>query len=582
MSFRGQLIKAGIDANGTDISIFNGTLTLQTTNKLLFRDTGIHLYSNADGYLTITADTGIVISSGTTGLSFSGQFTASTSAHFIAIGTIAAAKALTLTGTTYLTVTNITGGGDYYCVGHYGRYTTSAAMNAGGFYGNYQRAYINHDIQDVYMQMGKLDFSAGTTAISPGQLCATMSEIDLGGTGTITVATAGGIYGHLVLFPTVDGTERDITTGPIKGVSVVWLPIRNYSSEVMLFSGNYGDDRTVDYGYHLTGSGELVNGLYIKGGGNGSITNAINIAATDATNTMTNGILIAAAATAAIKITGTQLGVTNTTSAAFQYGSYGTAIAYGARSTKLVVSSIHISSAPAVYVMGSVVRFTSTGASAGYWCGVYAYSDIQHDMSAIYTIRGRMDIDGSCALGQSTCAYLQMNIGATAAITEGTGPSISGVFIDMAIGTGAAIHTNIETSGIQIYANGLTATVDGPTYGLFIVALGGNARLDYGINIVSGTNSLMTAAMRIAIPTGSDNCELPAGIEFDVDASGSQILHALKFTSGDKKDGAYTASTTITSSGTSQGVIKIDVGGTDRYVPYYDAGNISTSWTDQT
>jgi len=60
MSFRGQLIKAGIDSNGTDIAVFNGTLTLKTNNKLIFRDSAIYIYSNADGYLTITADTGII------------------------------------------------------------------------------------------------------------------------------------------------------------------------------------------------------------------------------------------------------------------------------------------------------------------------------------------------------------------------------------------------------------------------------------------------------------------------------------------------------------------------------------------
>uniref|UniRef100_A0A6M3J0M8 Uncharacterized protein n=1 Tax=viral metagenome TaxID=1070528 RepID=A0A6M3J0M8_9ZZZZ len=87
MSFRGQLIKAGIDSNGTDIEIFDGSLTLNEDNKLIFRDSGCYIYSNADGYLTIEADTGLIIAAafsftgtltvGTavTGIDFTGDFT---------------------------------------------------------------------------------------------------------------------------------------------------------------------------------------------------------------------------------------------------------------------------------------------------------------------------------------------------------------------------------------------------------------------------------------------------------------------------------------------------------------------------
>ena len=55
MSFRGMLIKAGIDSNGTDIEVFNGSLTLNKANILYFRDTDTYIYSNDDGELTIYA-----------------------------------------------------------------------------------------------------------------------------------------------------------------------------------------------------------------------------------------------------------------------------------------------------------------------------------------------------------------------------------------------------------------------------------------------------------------------------------------------------------------------------------------------
>lgn len=77
MSFRGQLIKAGIDSNGTDVEIFDGYLKLNTDNKLYFRDTGCYIYSNADGYLTIEADTGVVIAAN---FSFTGTLSIETNA----------------------------------------------------------------------------------------------------------------------------------------------------------------------------------------------------------------------------------------------------------------------------------------------------------------------------------------------------------------------------------------------------------------------------------------------------------------------------------------------------------------------
>lgn len=60
MSLRGQLRKLGIDTDGKDVEIFNGSLTLKTDEKLFFRDSSIYIHSNADGYLTIEADTGVI------------------------------------------------------------------------------------------------------------------------------------------------------------------------------------------------------------------------------------------------------------------------------------------------------------------------------------------------------------------------------------------------------------------------------------------------------------------------------------------------------------------------------------------
>ena len=57
MSFRGMLIKAGIDSNGTDIKIFNGYLKLNKANILYFRDTSTFIYSSEAGTLRIEATT---------------------------------------------------------------------------------------------------------------------------------------------------------------------------------------------------------------------------------------------------------------------------------------------------------------------------------------------------------------------------------------------------------------------------------------------------------------------------------------------------------------------------------------------
>ena len=69
MSFRGMLIKAGIDSNGTDIEIFNGYLKLNTENRLYFRDTSTFIYSSLAGTLRIEATTLILVGA----MSFAGS-----------------------------------------------------------------------------------------------------------------------------------------------------------------------------------------------------------------------------------------------------------------------------------------------------------------------------------------------------------------------------------------------------------------------------------------------------------------------------------------------------------------------------
>lgn len=316
--------------------------------------------------------------------------------------------------------------------------------------------------------------------------------------------------------------------------------------------------------------------LILAGGSISGITTAIYVGSDwGGANAFTTAIDVAVACA----------GNALTTSAVFQHGSYSNAVAYAAEAAHLVLSSIHVSATPAsgIYIFGHVVRLDTTeNTGPGHFIPIYGYSDIGHNIGAVYTIRGRTDLDGTITVGQVASGYFQMNLGSTAAISAGTGPSISGVWIDMSINGSATVAAEVpNVAGIHINANSMLADLTATQWGIFIECLANTGYLDAGICIASGSNSKMTSAIKIHIPTGSDNCEQPYGVEFDVDASGSQILHAFRFAQGDKTDGAYVQATTITDGANADGMIKIDCAGTDYYIPFYDVDGVSNEWTDQ-
>lgn len=70
------------------------------------------------------------------------------------------------------------------------------------------------------------------------------------------------------------------------------------------------------------------------------------------------------------------------------------------------------------------------------------------------------------------------------------------------------------------------------------------------------------------------------GAAIYVEGAGGGVTHALKFAAGDKSDGAFVATITAGTPGTAQGMIKIDVGGTDHYILFYDAVAVDNEWAD--
>jgi len=105
MSWKGSMIKAGISSDGSNLEIFRGTLTMNSNRKLQFRDSGCYIHSNADGYLTIEADIGVVIAAD---FSFTGTLTVGTATTGIAF-TGAYTDAIVISGTSGDNAIEITG-----------------------------------------------------------------------------------------------------------------------------------------------------------------------------------------------------------------------------------------------------------------------------------------------------------------------------------------------------------------------------------------------------------------------------------------------------------------------------------------
>jgi hypothetical protein len=148
------------------------------------------------------------------------------------------------------------------------------------------------------------------------------------------------------------------------------------------------------------------------------------------------------------------------------------------------------------------------------------------------------------------------------------------------------LQGQLNLSTFHIDANGTGAAVSGKVTighanpggciaaGYFtITGAFSSAATTYGTWIdVVGT----TITSGLAISIGATGV-IGSGILLSGGAATS-FTHAIKFAHADKSEGAYVA--TITFDATADGMIKIDVGGTDYYIPFWNAAGLDNEWAD--
>jgi hypothetical protein len=305
-------------------------------------------------------------------------------------------------------------------------------------------------------------------------------------------------------------------------------------------------DKAVTTGVSVTGA--TTTGVLVTGNATdafktltGTFTRGINIGGTVAT-----GISIGSTSVTAIDITACA-------GRAIRVGTKGTTYA---NSTALQITSI-----------GGVL---DTDPARNYLVGVF--TKVSGDESAAPTddlgcawFRNRIDKGATTPAGYSVYGVKsQLRIYADTALATSVSNwaaagmlgvlEVSGATTTFASGCiAAAVYGNVALSATSVIASGAIVAA--------VVACGASAAITntgkayYGVHIEANTVAF------------------DAGIHF-----GATLTHALQFATSDKTAGAYVAE--ITFDAKADGMIKIDVAGTDYYIPFWNAAGLDNEWAD--
>ena len=249
----------------------------------------------------------------------------------------------------------------------------------------------------------------------------------------------------------------------------------------------------------------------------------------------------------------------------------GTALAYGSTTDGICIERINVSGAATSgsYLFGKYVTLAQSATMVdGFIMGEYVKVSLAYVAYENYAIRGRMCVD--------------------VAQTGNTGNQYLGVFGAVELASGA--HALAATGGA--YGVLGTASLAGgsldqpliagyfdcdPTVAVAGVASAVKARMqnycNYGVNVLCQTSE-GDAAVYINTTVSA---KLHYGIAFEAEA-GSRINHAFRFASASNLDGSFVG--TITFDATADGMIKIDVAGTDYYIPFWNAASVDNEWAD--
>lgn len=416
-----------------------------------------------------------------------------------------------------------------------------------------------------------------THAVSSGATLSGMDvSIELG--GTVTVAS-GGVLAGIRIETTGAGTLAG--AGEIAAIYIedsgtvtdwkVGIDINNCTTGI--------DIGACTAGINISGAGAV--GISIN---TSTPTNGILISAACATT----GILLSGANATSIGISGantsTSMLISGTWGSSANYGAItiagdaaGTALALGASATSFLGMRIDLTAAVTAGndFMAIHSELETSGAMVdGFIIGMYQRVRIAHVAYENYAIWGRMDVNVA-QTGDTANQFIGVfgsvgfAAGAHALLATGGGYGVQGT---ASIATGGTIDQPLIGGYFEANA------VD--TQGATLVTASRHRMLgycNYGVDVLTQTSNGV-AGIRIRT---QDAAKLSDGIRFEASTDGgvSKINHAFNFTAADQSDGASVAASTIDNLN-ADGVIKIDCAGTDYYIPFWDAGAISTEWAD--
>ena len=545
MSFRGTLLRSGIDSDGIDVTFYRSDGVVTFAGNVVF-----------EGDLEITGD-----------VEFTGGFTLgdtladTTILNSRFVTGVAAGSALDVDASVYQYSEGIelrysvSNWDDTYTLtsfrGMYIRAENIVAAGSNSIYG--MECYGVANAKNTGQVWGALFYGyvKGSAAVVVKKLYGIQTEVswDAGGSQD-TLSTEA----TPILAKVTSGNINDYTK--IHGMIIRMADMDGGSR-------TYGSGIKIEDDADTAGTSVFTYGLNIP---IACITGILLAGA------MTTGVNISGACTTAINVSAVQTDETGLDAAAvFQHGTYSTALAYGTQADFLILKSMHVTAAATgTYVFGDVNYIATSADSTGYIHVGYNYLSVGHALANGYATRSRLAITAACELGEQVACLATMEVGAFA--MTGAGDLRAGLF-ELNIASGAEIATEAHCIEVRPL---VAANVAGVTSGIRInINCSSPNYVDFGLDIRS-MSAQQTAAIRI-LATPNENALL-CGIYLEgQDSATAVITNAISFAGGitnvldfAEEDGSQGCTTAVGAVGTPTHKIAIDVKGTMRYLVVYD------------
>ena len=476
---------------GMTSKYINKTITVRDDKKIQFRDTGIYIYSSADGVLDIVSD-GSINLTGTFGLT--GDFTVTGNFEVTGNFTFGDAVADTLIVMGRVSTSTVAGA----ALDIDSTYTRNELFEIRADVSDWTNIPVNYDSQQqfiggYYRAQSAVDDAQGwliglqgwgvSDAAGHSELTGVFGYAYAKGDTTDTVGEAYGIRGEF----SMDAGRANTLTLTTRAAGVLSYitsgKVDNYT-KIHGFVGSFGD---MDGGSRVYGSGLLL----IDGPESGTCTLTSGV---DVAMGAVNGILISGATTDAFKVTGSATNGLNVGT-----GTFTTGVLLGGTLTT------------GVSVGACTTAYTITGAvTTGYNIAGNATDAFKITSG---TITNGLNIAGAVTTGVLiagvTTTAVSVTGNATTALSVGTGTFTTGLLLGGTLTTGVSIGT--ATTGVAITGatttaidiTGAATTGIALTTGAFTtgINIAGITALTTGVSV--GLTGVTTTTAFVAGVTGS-------------------------------------------------------------------------------